>query len=188
MRKAVLFVDMQNDFITGTLASPEDNLQIGGVNAVIGAIGFADYNISKNDLVYASQDTHYDDYLETQEGINLPIPHCMKGTEGAEIELHLLWAIERTEAEFKIMEKSAFGAVNIVSDLETQHVLNPLSEVVLMGICTDICVITTAALLKSSPVLRDVPVKVFEPGCSGINGELHRAALQVMQSFQVEII
>lgn len=194
MRQAHLFVDMQNDFVSGTLASPEDNHQRGGEAAVLGATRYMDIAVQPGDSIYFTLDTHYEDYLETQEGILLPVVHCQKGTEGHEVDgkllmvAHALFQVFEGKLDVKVMEKAAFGAVNVVNDLETQHEMNPFEKITLMGICTDICVITTAALLKSSPALRNVPIAVYEPGCSGINGELHLQALEVMKSFQVEII
>lgn len=186
MRKAILVVDIQNDFIdTEVLGTPE------AIEAAQGAYSYLSENVKQGDVLYVTLDTHYEDYLETQEGINLPVVHCQKGSKGWESYYTIKAAMNLAEsemAEIKIMEKAAFGAVNAVNDLETQHTLKPFEEIVLMGICTDICVITTAALLKSSPMLRNVPVKVVENACAGITPELHKQALDVMKSFQVEVI
>lgn len=197
MKKALVIIDMQNDFVDGVLASPADDHQLGGVEAVKNAANYINDNVRVNDLVYITKDTHYEDYMETQEGRNLPVPHCIKGTYGHQVHDYIYNAVrnakDRMKAaggsiDVKYMEKAAFGAVNVVNDLETQHVLKPLDSITLMGICTSICLTTTAALLKSSPTLRNVPVYIYKDGSSDVNGVMHLKALDVMESFQVKII
>lgn len=168
MKKILLVIDFQNDFIDGSLGTKEAHAIIGNVVKKI------DSYEEKNR--FATQDTHFEDYLSTQEGKNLPVLHCQKSTFGWEI---------RKEAQLgfaKIFEKNSFGSVELAQFVKAQDV----DEVELIGICTDICVVSNALLIKA--FAPEVKIKVDVSCCAGVTPESHLAAIETMKSCQIEMI
>lgn len=168
MKKILLVIDFQNDFIDGSLGTKEAQDIIGNVVKKIESYE------EKNR--FATQDTHFEDYLSTQEGKNLPVLHCQKGTFGWEI---------RKEAQLgfaKIFEKNSFGSVELAQFVKAQDV----DEVELIGICTDICVVSNALLIKA--FAPEVKIKVDVSCCAGVTPESHLAAIETMKSCQIEMI
>lgn len=168
MKKILLVIDFQNDFIDGSLGTKEAQDIIGNVVKKIESYE------EKNR--FATQDTHFEDYLSTQEGKNLPVLHCQKGTFGWEI---------RKEAQLgfaKIFEKNSFGSVELAQFVKVQDV----DEVELIGICTDICVVSNALLIKA--FAPEVKIKVDVSCCAGVTPESHLAAIETMKSCQIEMI
>lgn len=185
MKKITVVIDMQNDFIIGSL---ENSLAESIVPSVLDEIKNADY------VVY-TRDTHGDNYLETQEGRNLPIPHCVKGTWGWEIvdELNPQTLVSNKVMSGKkwyIMDKPTFGYVNIwngiVGNFPDLILNNEDVEVTFCGTCTDICVVSNALIVKS--LYPEVVVNVKADACAGLTAEKHKAALEVMSSCQINII
>lgn len=133
--------------------------------------------------ILMTQDSHYENYLDTQEGKMLPVPHCMIGTEGWRFpkELEKL----RMEREVKVYQKPCFGSTDLVADLKDAYENNLLDSVELVGICTDICVVSNALMIKAA--LPELPVFVDASCCAGVTPEKHKAALEVMQSCQIII-
>lgn len=162
---------MQNDFISGSLGTKEAE---GIIEKVIKKIG--EY---PGDCIYATRDTHGSDYLQTAEGKYLPVEHCIKETEG--------WEIRREVAEAMpdavIIDKPAFGSLELVEALRHEREKGEL-EVELAGLCTDICLVTNALLIKTH--LPDVKVTVDPSCCAGVTPESHEAALLVMKMCQIE--
>lgn len=173
--KVLVVVDMQNDFIAGALGTAEAKAI---VPAVVEKIRLWDGEI------VATRDTHGEDYLSTQEGRNLPVPHCVKGTPGWEIESRVQAALAEKPA-VSYVDKPAFGSAELGDLLAARNRETPLSELELVGLCTDICVISNAMILKSR--LSEVPMTVDASCCAGVTPESHRNALQAMQVCQIRI-
>lgn len=172
MAKNVLAViDMQNDFIDGTLGTREAEAIVEKVAAQI-----RDFD---GEVVY-TRDTHLEGYLETQEGKKLPVLHCIKGTEGWQIRNGLQ---KPGQGEARIFDKPAFGSVELAQYLKE---MKDLESVTLIGLCTDICVISNAMVIKA--FLPEVTVKVKADCCAGVTPESHKNALEAMKMCQVEIV
>lgn len=171
MAKHVLAViDMQNDFIDGALGTKEAEAIVENVAAQI-----RDF---EGEVVY-TRDTHFEGYLGTQEGKRLPVPHCIKDTEGWQIREQVRQACA---GDVKIFDKPAFGSVELAEYLKD---MPDLESVTLIGLCTDICVISNALLIKA--FLPEVTVKVNADCCAGVTPESHKNALEAMKMCQVEI-
>ena len=168
--KALIVVDMQNDFIDGALGTKE---AVGIVDKVKDKIG--EYKEKSLPVIF-TRDTHGENYTQTQEGKNLPVPHCIKGTFGWEIS-------EKLDTEGAvIIDKPTFGSVELGEYLKN---LEGLTEVELVGLCTDICVISNAMLIKAN--LPEVIVSVDSNCCAGVTPESHENALRSMKTCQIEI-
>lgn len=172
MKKILVVVDMQNDFIDAALGTAEAVAIVPAVKEKI--LSYPPEN------VIATMDTHGEDYMDTQEGKNLPVVHCIKGTTG--------WQIRPDIAELmtkaKIYEKPTFGSIALASDLKAMSEEEEI-ELELIGLCTDICVVSNALLLKSS--MPEVQISVDAACCAGVTPEKHLAALETMRSCQIQV-
>ena len=168
--KVLTVIDMQNDFIDGALGTKEAQEIVGNVKAKIG-----EYR-KNGDTVIFTRDTHGENYMDTQEGKNLPVPHCIKGTEGWEISPLL------ETGDSLIIDKPTFGSKELSEYLSGVEGLN---EVELVGLCTDICVISNAMLIKA--FMPEVKVSVDGSCCAGVTPESHSNALGSMKMCQIEI-
>ena len=172
MRDILIVVDMQNDFIDGALGTKE---AVAIVPKVVEKIcGF-------EGTVLFTRDTHHDDYLQTQEGRNLPVPHCIEGTHGWEIREEIE-ALRKTPA----LNKGGFGYKDMGNVLLKLNDEEEIASVTLVGLCTDICVISNAMLIKA--FLPEVPVIVDESCCAGVTPESHENALKAMTVCQIKIV
>ena len=183
--KAYIFVDIQNDFISGVLGSKEAQEMIPRLIDYIHNL-----KVDKDDLAIITQDTHfahsYGDYLE---GRKLPIPHCIKGTEGWQIPQEVRTAIRDKFGYRKYVEKTTFGSYDVIEWLDFYETFDGncfYDEIILMGICTDICVISNVLPIKMC--YPETPIKVVADCCAGTTPENHQSALNVMKSCQVDII
>ena len=169
MAHVLIVVDMQNDFIDGALGTPE-------AAAIVPLV----YEKVKNfdGPVYFTRDTHESNYPGTQEGRNLPVPHCIRGTAGHEIRKELD-ALRKTEP----IDKGTFGSVRLGEMLLDLNEKDPIDSITLVGLCTDICVISNALLIKA--FLPEVPVSVDASCCAGVTPESHENALKAMQMCQI---
>lgn len=172
--KVLVVVDMQNDFINGALGTPEAQAIVPRVVEKIKTTG---------DIVYVTKDTHYADYLDTQEGKLLPVPHCIAETYGWNIEKNVQNALDERE-EVYTYEKETFGSVDLGAALDLVWDDN-LDEIILVGLCTDICVISNALLIKA--YLSDVKITVDASCCAGTTPERHKNALAAMKMCQINI-
>ncbi len=179
MKKITIVIDMQNDFLTGALANPD---AVSIIPSVLDQIKNSDY-------VMYTRDTHGENYLETQEGKNLPVPHCVEGTHGWQIvddlDPHSIADIKM----WHIVNKPTFGDVNIWMDMYFADLVNWNGEgveVTFCGTCTDICVVSNAMIVKS--LYPELVVNVKADACAGLTPEKHKAALDVMSSCQINII
>lgn len=172
MKKILVVIDMQNDFVDGALGTAEARAIVDGVVEKIKSYDPAS--------VYATRDTHTADYLKTQEGKKLPVEHCILGTHGWEINEKVAEALGNA----KIVDKPAFGSVKLAHMLAGENTGEEL-EIELVGLCTDICVVSNALLLKAA--MPEVRISVDASCCAGVTPESHRAALTTMQMCQIEI-
>lgn len=171
MKNVLVVVDMQKDFIDGALGTEE---AAAIVDSVAGAV-----KSFEGEVVF-TRDTHFDNYMETQEGKNLPVPHCIKGTDGWQLDRKL--AALRTDS-MKTFDKPAFGSVELAAYLKTKE---ELESVTLIGLCTDICVISNALLIKA--YMPEVTVRVMEKCCAGVTPQSHKNALEAMKMCQIQIV
>lgn len=171
MQDILIVVDMQNDFIDGALGTAE---------AVAIVPKVADKIRDFSGRVIFTRDTHGEDYMDTQEGKNLPVPHCIKGTEGWQIS-PMLQELCKEEP----IDKVTFGSEGLASILKEANEENPIGSITLIGLCTDICVISNALLIKA--FLPEVPIIVDAFCCAGVTPESHRNALAAMKTCQIKI-
>lgn len=174
MSKLLLVIDMQNDFIDGALGTKE------AVSIVENVI--AEINSFEGTIVY-TRDTHFENYMNTIEGKNLPVPHCIKNTNGWELHPEINKLCETSDS--KIIDKLTFGSKDLPT-LLTQLCPSGIDEIELIGLCTDICVISNALLLKA--FFPDTVISVKESCCAGVTPESHENAICAMKMCQIEII
>lgn len=171
-QRVLVVVDMQNDFITGSLGTKEAQAIVEKVCRKIQ--GF-------DGEVLFTLDTHGPDYLETQEGRLLPVAHCIKGTPGWELEPRVRALCKTTP-----IEKPTFGSTGLADVLQAKHIYGGgLDEVVFVGLCTDICVVSNALLVKAR--LPEVPLTVDASCCAGVTPEAHHHALAVLRSCLITV-
>jgi len=172
----LIVVDMQVDFITGSLGSKQAEAI---VPYVIEKIRNFDGNI------IFTRDTHDADYMETQEGKKLPVPHCIKDSDGWQIcdEIRQIAETLPTECVFCI-DKPTFGCMELPARLKAFG--EPIDSIELCGLCTDICVISNAMILKAA--FPEVPISVDASCCAGVTNESHMTALNAMKAVQIEIV
>lgn len=169
MKKLLVVVDMQNDFITGSLGNPSAEKLIPDMVKYI-----EDWD---GDLVF-TRDTHQENYMDTQEGKNLPVPHCIEGTEGWQIAEALLPYTEKA----KIFDKPTFGSTKLAEYISEKQ----YEEVVFTGVCTGICVISNVLLTKA--FCTETKVSVVENLCACVTEETHMHAIEAMKTCQVKVI
>lgn len=169
--KVLVVIDMQNDFIDGALGTGEAQVIIPNVSKKI-----AEYR-DAGDTVIFTRDTHGENYLATQEGRKLPVAHCVKGTKGWEISGEL------DTSGSEIIDKPTFGSYELVARLSEE---TDLESIELIGVCTDICVISNAIMLKAK--LTETPIIVDASCCAGVTPASHETALAAMGMCQIEVI
>ena len=171
MRDLLVVVDMQNDFIDGALGTKE-------------AVAIVDHVVEKvknfEGTVLFTRDTHFENYMETQEGRNLPVPHCIKGTEGWMIRKELE-ALRTTQA----IDKVTFGSMEFGPMLQKMNEEDSINTITFVGLCTDICVISNVMIAKA--FLPEVPIIVDAKGCAGVSVETHNNALAAMEVCQIKV-
>lgn len=171
MQDILIVVDMQNDFIDGALGTAE---------AVAIVPKAAEKIRTFKGTVIFTRDTHGEDYMQTQEGHNLPVPHCIKGSHGWEV----CPALEPLRTGLTI-DKPAFGSAELGRLLLELDAKEPVGSITLIGLCTDICVISNAMIAKA--FLPEAPVTVDAACCAGVTPESHRNALNAMKMCQISI-
>ena len=197
MKKILIVVDMQNDFVDGALGTAE-------AQAIVPKV--ADYirnHADKNTVLLVTKDTHSSNYAETLEGKNLPVAHCIKNSYGWELNPAIQEAIYDTRGKYHsfdsyfpyisdhIIEKPSFGSIDLQNllyllDDETGMQSGDIAEITLMGLCTDICLLANSVLCKTT--LPEVPVRVVAECCAGVTPESHERALEAMKMLQINII
>lgn len=172
MKKLLIVVDMQNDFIDAALGTKE---AVAIVPKVIEKI--ASYPA---DCIYATRDTHQKEYLSTSEGKYLPVVHCVEGTDGWQIRPEVAAAMPGA----KLVNKPTFGSTEL-AELMKKEAEKEEIEIELVGLCTDICLVTNALLLKTA--LPETKISVDAACCAGVTPKSHEAALLTMKMCQVEV-
>ena len=169
--KILAVIDMQKDFISGALGTSEAERIVSRVAQKIAAAR------AEGVRVVFTRDTHTDAYLDTQEGRKLPVPHCLLGSDG--------WQIDRRldVADSAVFDKRGFGSPELIRFLT---MLPALEEVEFIGLCTDICVITNVMMRKGA--LPELPIRVDSACCAGVTPESHENALSAMKMCQIEIV
>jgi len=174
MKKLLIIVDVQKDFVDGTLGSNQAQAIVPHVKAKINEYA------NRNDEIIFTRDTHQANYLETQEGKNLPVEHCITGTDG--------WMIydglDRDCLSCRYLDKLSFGWPNW--DKTLGQIINKIDEIEICGLCTDICVVSNALIIKAH--FPEIKVTVDAECCAGVTEESHKAALLTMKMCQVNII
>ena len=173
MRKILLVIDMQNDFIDGALGTAEAVAMLPRAIEEIKKYPAAD--------IIATRDTHNPDYMDTQEGKNLPVPHCIRNTEGWELNDTVKAAVGSAE----IIDKPTFGSKVLAEKLAAMAEKEEL-EITLIGLCTDICVVSNALMIKA--YLPETRVNVIADCCAGVTPATHAAALETMKMCQINVI
>lgn len=176
-RKILLVIDMQNDFVDGVLGTKE------AVSIVPSVVKKVEQLMSEGYEVIFTKDTHYEGYLSTQEGINLPVKHCIKPEHGWELVEELKDI--QSKHNLKVVEKPGFGSMELAIWLKNEDIKDPIKEIAFLGLCTDICVACNALLIKAA--LPEVLLKVYSDCCAGVTPATHKAALQTMASCQIKI-
>lgn len=201
--RVFVVVDMQNDFITGSLANKD-------AQSIIPRIEEEINKLSDNDLLIFTRDTHDHNYLATQEGMKLPVEHCIKGTNGWQICKELKKYIEDYDKadyvgpEVVTLDKYSFGSLDNLRNYMRDEMditclidnflfydymdynAENLEDITLVGTCTDICVISNAMILKAA--FPETPIKVISEACAGTTFESHKNAIEAMKMCQIEII
>ena len=172
MSKALVVIDMQNDFITGTLANTEGQKIVPKIT---------DFIRNFDGDIIATRDTHTENYMNTQEGKKLPVPHCIKNTDGWNIVPEIQTALDEKENRVFYIDKPTFGSIAL-GDLVGRKLYD---EVTLVGVCTDICVISNAMTIKACAL--ETKVIVLKDLCAGVTPESHKTALDAMAACQITV-
>lgn len=177
MRKVLVIIDMQNDFTSGVLGNERCEAAVGKVCELVEKGGY--------DSFILTRDTHKEDYMNTQEGSKLPVPHCIEGSEGWQIREEIMEAVKKAASDDNILiiDKPTFGSLELGKLFEKEY---SDAELHFCGVCTGICVISNVALAKAA--LPEVKVCVAENACACVTEESHRTAIEAMKTFQVDII
>ena len=185
--KVIVIVDMQNDFVNGPLGTPEAR------NILPVMVERLREYQSEQPLIFFTKDTHYDNYLDTQEGVNLPVAHCIEDTNGwsicksissfVDLNPNFLFYSDDSIIRSRIY-KNTFGSIRLAEVINEYE--DEIDEVIFMGVCTDICVVSNALLVKA--YCPELKITVDASCCAGTTPENHMAALQVMKSCQINVI
>ncbi len=174
MKEFLVIVDMQKDFVDGALGTAEAVAILEPAIKLIKEF--------KGEII-ATLDTHGENYLSTAEGKKLPVPHCIKGTEGWGLHTAIAAALEGRD--YTLLEKPTFGSTELPKIIEKAAAGDDF-KVTLMGLCTDICVVSNTLLLKAN--FPEKEISVVAECCAGVTPESHAAALKTMQMCQINII
>lgn len=172
MQNILVVVDMQNDFIDGALGTKE----------AVAIVPKVEETIKNFDgTVLFTRDTHEANYMETQEGKNLPVPHCIRGTDGWQIRKDLD-VLRKTEP----IDKVTFGSTELAARLTAMNAEEEIGGITFVGLCTDICVISNALLAKA--YLPETPIYVDAACCAGVTPQSHENSLQAMKMCQIHVL
>lgn len=189
--KLLVIVDMQNDFIVGPLGTEE------AFNIVDPIVKFIE---DWNGSIKCTMDTHYDDYLETQEGKKLPVKHCIKGTHGWQINDDIAEACTaynralalESNRTVKVIQKNTFGSMDLArmvqqsKAFDNDTIVDAYNEVHFVGVCTGICVIANAILVKT--VCPEMPIYIHKDLCACVSPESHERAIESMRTLQMNVV
>ncbi len=173
MKRILVVVDMQKDFVDGALGTPEAVAIVPRVVEKIRAFDGA---------IFVTYDTHFENYSETAEGKQLPVPHCIKGTDGWQLDAAVAAAL--ADKVYTALEKPTFGSVRLPEYI-AEYVGEEAFSVELVGLCTDICVVSNALLLKAH--FPEAPIGVDAACCAGVTPQSHQAALTTMRMCHIQV-
>ncbi len=173
MQKILIVVDMQKDFVDGALGTAE-------AEAIVPHVCKKIENFDGEIVV--TYDTHFENYMQTGEGKNLPVPHCIKGTEGHALDINVQKAL--LGRQYISVEKVTFGASNLPVILSARFDMTDV-QIEVCGLCTDICVVSNVLLLKAH--FPEVAISVDSSCCAGVTPQKHEAALETMRSCQIDV-
>lgn len=176
--KILVVVDMQNDFITGSLGTPEAQAIVPKVKKKV------EEAVKNGDLIIYTRDTHFDNYLDTREGKKLPVKHCIYKSEGWKIPDELM--VPATYNRSDIFDKFTFGCQELPEYIKCSGLALSCNEIELVGLCTDICVVSNALLLKAN-FYECMEISVDATCCAGVTPETHEAALKTMEMCQINV-
>ena len=174
MKRFLVVVDTQKDFVDGALGSGD---AVAIVPSVVEKIKSFDGEI------FITLDTHFDNYPESAEGRKLPVPHCIKGTDGWQLDKNVASAL--ADREYTAVEKPTFGSLELPRLIEAASDGDDFS-IEIIGLCTDICVVSNALVLKAN--FPEIPISVDSACCAGVTPQAHEAALATMRSCQIDVI
>lgn len=174
MKKCLIIIDMQNDFIDGSLSNKSAQDIIPAILEELRTGGY--------EHIVFTRDTHTKNYLNTPEGKRLPVEHCIMGTEGWELNQEILEDACFGCDSISFFDKPTFGSLGLLSHIQSQ---GDFDEVVVCGTCTDICVVSNVLILKT--MKPDLNITVLGNACAGLTPEKHQAALEVMKSCQINV-
>ena len=170
----LIVIDMQNDFVYGSLNN----------EAAEKVIPLIEQKLAQFDgKILFTRDTHCSNYMDTLEGRNLPVEHCIKGSEGWEIVEPLRKYLDKAAC---IYDKKTFGSLRLAQDIKAINEIESITSIEIVGVCTDICVISNAMLIKAA--MPEVPVRICSGCCAGTSEEAHKTALAAMAGCQIEIV
>lgn len=173
MKKILIVVDMQKDFVDGSLGTKE----------AVAIVPKAAEKIKKHDGgIIVTYDTHFENYMNTSEGKKLPVPHCVKGTDGHKPNAEIQKALDGKS--YTEVEKLTFGSTELPKILADKYDMTDVS-IELIGLCTDICVVSNALILKA--YFPEIPISVDSDCCAGVTPDKHKAALEIMRSCQIDV-
>ena len=180
--KILIVVDMQNDFITGSLGTEEARAIVPNVKKKV------EEAVANGDYIVYTRDTHPIRYLKTKEGEKLPVEHCIEGTDGWQIPDELMPPKDYENCRFH--DKYTFGSVKLPAelfkDLQAEFITKQITEIELIGVCTDICVVSNALLMKAN-YFEMTDISVDSTCCAGVTPESHEAALKVMEMCHINV-
>lgn len=179
MADVLVVVDMQNDFLTGPLGNEECKQTIPEVIDII--------KNNQYDVICVTQDTHGEDYLSTQEGQKLPVEHCMKDTDGWQVEASVDDAVMKALCkDVYYIEKETFGSTDLGDILKEIEEEEGIGKIDFVGVCTGICVISNAMIAKAN--VPNVPINIIAKACACVTPDSHKTALEAMKTCQMNII
>lgn len=187
--KVLVVVDMQNDFITGPLGTPEAQAIVPKVCELIRSVENGMSIPMDGDEIYYTMDTHDAFYLDSHEGKMLPIEHCIYKTDGWHICDEVDMALSEKIREYFVVDeiiKEGFGSTSLAQRLREGANYKRIERIDICGVCTDICVISNALMLRS--LIPEVNIRVIASACAGTTPEMHQKALDVMRSCQIEVV
>ncbi len=174
MKNVLIVVDVQKDFVDGSLGTKQAQEIIPEVCRLIDDDSF--------DSIIVTMDTHKNDYLNTREGKYLPVTHCIENTEGWQIDAHVSELLKCHQEKLTVISKPTFGSEKLVELVKQKKP----QKIVLCGLCTDICVISNALAIKAA--LYETDIAVVEKACAGVTEQKHACAIEVMRSCQIDIL
>lgn len=181
MKKLLIIVDEQVDFTSGVLGNAECEATVQAAVDII--------NENAYDEIYLTRDTHQENYLDTQEGRNLPVKHCIENTDGWQIRPEIMEAVQHNYASEKahIIDKPSFGSLDLANLLRDKYSAQQTEvEITLIGVCTGICVISNSMLVKAA--LPEAGITIIEKACACVTPESHKTAIEAMKLCQINVI